>query len=158
MLVRLIELIRVSGQRTIATDRLVGYDFLLVFYTSLVYRVGQKSCTFFDAPYICGTVQVKRCGFHQKVPYWSDCSFSAHKSNCRWKCEILSQVFTARHCDSAAYAVVLCSSVSLRVRCISRQPCCIIIIIIIIIIIDIFRVAKQWKLLQGPLFWRGDND
>jgi len=32
------------------------------------------------------------------------------------------------------------------------------IIIIIIIIIDILEWPKQRKLLQGPLFWKGDND
>ena len=34
----------------------------------------------------------------------------------------------------------------------------IIIIIIIIIIIDILEWPKQRKLLQGPLFWKEDND
>jgi len=34
----------------------------------------------------------------------------------------------------------------------------IITIIIIIIIIDILKWPKQPKLLQGPLFWRGDDD
>jgi len=29
---------------------------------------------------------------------------------------------------------------------------------IIIIILDILEWPKQSKLLQGPLFWRGDND
>ena len=30
--------------------------------------------------------------------------------------------------------------------------------IIVIIIIDILEWPKQRKLLQGPLFWKGDND